>query len=70
MLFRMGWEQGEILRRLNRGQEFRPVTCRSSVGIATGELPIKLKAAKRQYFFHARGWTREAFVSAQRKLSP
>jgi Protein of unknown function (DUF3142) len=58
MLFRMG--QGEVWNRL----DFEVPLCRSSVGIATDELPGKLPRGRRLYFFHPGRWTEDVYHAA------
>jgi hypothetical protein len=58
MLFRMG--QGEP-----RGvREFSSGVCRSSVGVATDELPYRIPHGRRVFVFHPRPWTPEAYRAA------
>lgn len=60
MLFRMGPQQPQVLRRLRRQGEFAE-GCRGAVGISTDE-PIEwLPPATRVYVFHPKPWTEEAF---------
>jgi hypothetical protein len=55
MLFRMG--PGE--RQSPTG--FAPAVCRSSIGVSTDELPVRVPRARRIYFFHPGPWTQEAY---------
>ena len=59
MLFRMGPERGQILRFLERNNEFREPLCRSSVGISTDEPLIKISSKKRLYIFSPTKWTKK-----------
>jgi hypothetical protein len=58
MLFRMG--PGEVWNR----RDFPLALCRSSVGVATDELPAKIPAGRRVYFFHPVRWTEDDYHSA------
>jgi hypothetical protein len=55
MLFRMG--PGEVWNR----RDFTLPLCRSSVGVATDELPLKIPPGRRIYFFHPGRWTEDAY---------
>lgn len=69
MLFRMGQDDGEVRRRLRRGQDFTDRTCRSSVGVSTDEPLPPLARGRRVYIFHPKSWTRAAAINAQREVS-
>ncbi len=58
MLFRMG--QGEVWNR----RDFDVPLCRSSVGVATDELPASIPSGRRVYFFHPSRWTEDAYHAA------
>jgi hypothetical protein len=60
MLFRMG--PGEVWNR----RDFTVPLCRSSLGVATDELPAKIPPGRRVYFFHPRRWTEDAYHAAWR----
>jgi hypothetical protein len=51
MLFRMGAESYE------RGADFRPSLCRSSVGVSTDEPLPEFPRGRRVYIFHPRSWS-------------
>jgi hypothetical protein len=55
MLFRMG--PGE---RPPDG-DFAVPLCRSSVGVATDELPVRVPRGRRMYFFYPHAWNRQAY---------
>jgi hypothetical protein len=57
MLFRMG--PGEVWNR----RDFTVPLCRSSVGVSTDELPAKIPAGRRIYFFHPGRWTEDDYHS-------
>jgi hypothetical protein len=58
MLFRMG--PGEVWNR----RDFDVPLCRSSVGLATDELPAHIPANRRIYFFHPGRWTEDSYHAA------
>jgi hypothetical protein len=58
MLFRMG--PGEVWNR----RDFDVPLCRSSVGVATDELPARIPPGRRVYFFHPSRWTEDAYHAA------
>jgi len=58
MLFRMGPED----RRTP--DSFAAGVCRTSVGVSTDEMPVRIPRARRIYFFHPGPWTQEAFDAA------
>ena len=57
MLFRMG--PGE-----RQPADFPVGLCRSSVGVSTDELPVRVPRGRRIYFFHPGPWTEEAYDAA------
>jgi hypothetical protein len=61
MLFRMGPDDRPA------PTDFPAKICRSSVGVSTDELPIRVPPAQRVYVFHPGSWTREKYetVTAQ-----
>jgi uncharacterized protein DUF3142 len=62
MLFRMGAEP------YRSGEEFRPLVCRSSVGISTDEPLAKLPSGRRVYLFHPRSWSEGELHAAIREV--
>lgn len=60
MLFRMGPQQPQLLRRLRRQGQFAP-GCPEAIGISTDEPMAWLPPAPRVYVFHPKPWTEEAF---------
>lgn len=60
MLFRMGPDRADILRRLRDRDAFQAKACRQSVGISTDEPLEKLPRVQRVYIFNPRGWTEES----------
>jgi hypothetical protein len=57
MLFRMGPESRDILRRLEKEGEFREPLCRGSVGISLDEPHAWIPRGKRVYVFSPNAWT-------------
>lgn len=58
MLFRMGaGEPHEV-------GDFSSEVCRSSIGVATDELPYSAPHGRRLFLFHPRPWTRDAYRGA------
>lgn len=55
MLFRMG--PGEHVP----GGDFALTLCRSSLGVATDELPPRVPRGRRVYFFYPHAWNRQAY---------
>lgn len=55
MLFRMG--KGESVP----DRDFAVPLCRSSIGVATDELPARVPRGRRLYFFYPHAWNRQAY---------
>lgn len=62
MLFRMGPD------RYSPGSDFRGDLCRSSVGIATDELPSRIPQGRRVYVFDPRAWSPDHLHAVLRKV--
>lgn len=58
MLFRMGPEDRPT------PTDFPARVCRSSIGVSTDELPVRVPRARRLYFFHPGPWTQEVYDAA------
>lgn len=58
MLFRMGPEGKQIVQDIERNGDFKEPLCRSSVGISTDELSVKIPFEKRLYVFSPSKWTK------------
>lgn len=58
MLFRMGAGEPHEVR------DFSAEVCRSSLGVATDELPYAAPHGRRIFIFHPRPWTRDAYRDA------
>jgi hypothetical protein len=61
MLFRMGYDGRRLRAHLKNGGDFRGAQCRSSLGVATDELPDALPPGRRIYVFSPRRWTPETY---------
>jgi hypothetical protein len=61
MLFRMGYDGRRVRAHLASGGDFRAADCRSSLGVATDELPAALPPGRRIYVFSPRRWTAETY---------
>jgi hypothetical protein len=61
MLFRMGYDGRKVRAQLENGGDFRNEACRSSLGIATNELPAVLPGGRRIYVFNPRHWSAETY---------
>jgi hypothetical protein len=57
MLFRMGPDGKQIVRRLESGDDFTATPCRKSYGISTDEWRTGLAPARRLYVFNTDAWT-------------
>jgi hypothetical protein len=61
MLFRMGYDGRRVLAHFVNGGDFRAADCRSSLGVATDELPAALPPGRRVYVFSPRRWSAESY---------
>ena len=68
MLFRMGYDGRRVRSRLAKGGDFRGIECRSSLGVATDELPDALPAGRRVYVFSPRRWTPEIYQAVRARI--
>ena len=68
MLFRMGYDGRRIQARLANGADFRDRKCRTSLGIATDELPAKLPGGRRVYVFNPRRWTADTYKTVRGRI--
>ena len=57
MLFRMGPDGKEIVRRLEAGNDFDASACRQSYGVSTDEPRSNLSSSRRLYVFNPDPWT-------------
>jgi hypothetical protein len=68
MLFRMGYDGRRLRAHLAGGGDFRGAQCRSSLGVATDELPAALPPGKRVYAFSPRRWTPETYQMIRARM--
>ena len=68
MLFRMGYDGRRALGHFTRGGDFRSAECRTSVGVATDELPSALPPGRRIYVFSPRRWTAETYRMVRTRM--
>jgi hypothetical protein len=68
MLFRMGYDGRRVRAHLASGGDFRGVECRSSLGIATDELPAALPPGRRIYVFSPHRWTPESYKIVRTRI--
>jgi hypothetical protein len=68
MLFRLGPDGSEILRRLQSGEDFRIAMCQQSIGISTDEIIPLIPHNRRVYIFNPHPWSREAFKLIMEKI--
>jgi hypothetical protein len=68
MLFRMGYDGRRVRAHLAGGGDFRGTECRSSLGIATDELPDALPPGRRIYAFSPRRWTPDAYEIVRTRI--
>jgi len=80
MLFRMGPDAPGVARYIASGREFRPMACRSSVGVSTDEklstalligdtaAGAGIVAGRRVYVFQGREWTTESAAEVEKEL--
>jgi hypothetical protein len=61
MLFRMGYDGRRVRAHFANRGDFRSPDCRSSLGVATDELPAALPSGRRVYVFSPRRWTVESY---------
>jgi hypothetical protein len=69
MLFRMGYDGRRLRAHLAGGGDLRGAQCRSSLGVATDELPAALPPGKRVYAFSPRRWTPETYQMVRARIS-
>jgi hypothetical protein len=72
MLFRMGYDGRRALAHLASVDGFRSAACRSSLGVATDELPTTLPPAppsgRRVYVFNPRRWSEDSYRSTRTRI--
>ena len=68
MLFRMGYDGRRVRAHFATGGDFRGIDCRSSIGVATDELPAALPSGRRVYVFNPRRWTPEIYKFVRMRI--
>jgi hypothetical protein len=68
MLFRMGYDGRRVRAHFAQGGDFRSVECRSSVGVAIGDLPPALPRGRRIYVFNPQRWTEETYRMVRARI--
>ncbi len=68
MLFRMGYDGRRVLAHFASNRDFRAAECRSSLGVATDELPLALPSSRRIYVFTPRRWTAETYQMVRERI--
>jgi hypothetical protein len=68
MLFRMGYDGRRVRANFENGGDFRAAECRSSLGVATDELPAALPPGRRVYVFSPQRWTPETYQLVRARI--
>jgi hypothetical protein len=68
MLFRMGPNGRRVRAHFADGGDFKGAACRTSIGVATDELPAVLPAGRRVYAFSPRHWTADAYHTVRARM--
>jgi hypothetical protein len=68
MLFRMGPDRRRIRAYFADGGDFRSANCRTSIGVATDELPPAIPAGRRIYAFSPRRWNAETYAALRERI--
>ena len=68
MFFRMGYDGRRARARFANGGDFRGPECRSSLGVATDELPDALPGDRRVYVFSPGRWTAETYQIVRARI--
>ena len=68
MLFRLGPDRRRIREYFADGGDFRSPNCRTSIGIATDELPAAIPSGRRIYAFSPRGWNAETYATLRERI--
>jgi hypothetical protein len=62
------WAGRRVRAHFANGGDFRGVECRSSLGVATDELPAELPPGRRVYVFSPRRWTPETYEIVRMRI--
>jgi len=68
MFFRMGPDRRRIQEYFADGGDFRSANCRTSIGVATDELPPAIPSGRRIYAFSPRGWNTETYATLRERI--
>src|SRR5262245_11295503 len=68
MLFRLGPDRRRIRDYFADGGDFRSSNCRTSIGVATDELPPAIPAGRRIYAFSPRRWNAETYATLRERI--
>jgi hypothetical protein len=68
MFFRMGPDRRRIRDYFADGGDFRSANCRTSIGVATDELPPAIPSGRRIYAFSPRRWNAETYATLRERI--
>jgi hypothetical protein len=68
MFFRMGPDRRRIRAYFADGGDFRSANCRTSIGVATDELPAAIPFGRRIYAFSPRRWNAETYATLRERM--
>src|SRR5499433_3757962 len=68
MLFRLGPDRRRIRDYFADGGDFRSPNCRTSIGVATDELPAAIPTGRRIYAFSPRRWNAETYATLRERI--
>jgi hypothetical protein len=68
MLFRMGYDGRRARTQFAHGGDFRSAECRTSIGVATDELPPALPPGRRVYVFNPRRWNADTYRMVRTRI--
>jgi len=68
MLFRLGPDRRRIREYFADGGDFRSANCRTSIGVATDELPAAIPFGRRIYAFSPRRWNAETYATLRERM--
>jgi hypothetical protein len=68
MFFRMGPDRRRIRAYFADGGDFGSANCRTSIGVATDELPPAIPPGRRIYAFSPRRWNAETYAALRERI--
>ena len=68
MFFRMGPDRRRIREYFADGGDFRSANCRTTIGVATDELPPAIPSGRRIYAFSPRRWNAETYATLRERI--